>query len=88
MSNTQIKHADGRVTTLNRAKVEENRSWYAAEAARNADRWPSRLDLEMGTSRADILESSKAYRAQAERLTKVLEAIDAGVEMLPAHLCP
>lgn len=81
---TQIKHADGRVTTLNRATIKAHRDWYAAEAARDA----SRRDLEMGTSRADILESSKAYRAQAERLTKVLEAIDAGVEMLPAHLCP
>jgi hypothetical protein len=85
---TTMKQADGRVTTLNRAKVEEFRTWYATEARRNADRAPSATDREMGLDRADIRAQSVAYASEAARLTKVLACIDAGTPELPPELYP
>jgi hypothetical protein len=79
---------NGEIKTLKREAVAELRDWHARRAARDWDRQPTRQEREMGEDSQGLYEGAKASKAEAARLTKILECIDTGVSELPRELYP
>lgn len=76
------------IVTLKRESVQRARDAAQTDARDSHDRGPTRTEREMGWTARDVWEWSKLRQGEADRLTKVLACVDAGVPELPLELYP